>query len=83
MWVLTAYETILYVNGVKMQTVESNYALPSILENNSILQIGKANWTNSGEYFKGWIDNFQIENKALTERSKGKSPRTLWQPFRW
>ena len=66
--VLTAYETILYVNGVKMQTVESNYALPSILGNNSILQIGKANWTNSGEYFKGWIDNFQIENKALTEK---------------
>ena len=32
----------------------------------SILQIGKSNW-GEGEYFKGWIDNFRIENRALTE----------------
>lgn len=64
--VLSKTDTTIYVNGEKASSVESVYSLRSILGKNSILQIGKANWTNSGEYFKGWIDNFRIENRALT-----------------
>jgi len=59
--------TTVYVNGIKKQSVtNSNAQLTDILGNNSIFQIGKANWGN-GEYFKGWIDNFKIYDGALTE----------------
>lgn len=58
--------TSIYVNGEKKATEKSDYDLSTILGKNSILQIGKANW-GSGEYFKGWIDNFRIENRALSE----------------
>ena len=67
--VLTRFETIIYVNGVKQAEQNSGYRIESILGNNSIVQIGKANWTGSGEYFKGLIDNVTIRNKALDEES--------------
>ena len=59
-------DTTIYVNGQKVSSETSAYSLRSILGKNSILQIGKSNW-GEGEYFKGWIDNFRIENRALTE----------------
>lgn len=64
--VVSKTDTTMYVNGKKVSTVASSYALSSILGKSSILQIGKANW-GSGEYYKGWIDNFRIENRALSE----------------
>ncbi len=67
--VLTRFETIIYVNGVKQAEQNSGYRIENILGNNSIVQIGKANWTGSGEYFKGLIDNVTIRNKALDEES--------------
>lgn len=57
--------TTLYVNGQKSASMESEYKLTDILGDSSILQIGKANW-GSGEYFKGWLDNFRILDRALT-----------------
>lgn len=68
--VLSKTATTIYVNGKQISSEPSSYSLTGILGNNSILQIGKANWS-SGEYFKGWIDNFRIENRALdAERIK-------------
>ncbi len=64
--VLTESATTVYLNGKKVSDAESSYQLAHILGGSSILQIGKANW-EKGEYCKGWIDNFRIENKALTE----------------
>ena len=64
--VFTRTETKLYVNGRPAVTAESQYLLSDILGENSVFQIGKANWGN-GEYYKGWIDNFKIYDGALTD----------------
>lgn len=64
--VVTKEDTAIYVNGVEKSRVESAYAVEDILGTNSILCIGKANW-GSGEYFKGWIDNFKIYDKAYSQ----------------
>ena len=64
--VISKTDTTIYVNGEKVSSEPSAYKLTSILKDESILQIGKANW-GDGEYFKGWIDNFRIENRALDE----------------
>lgn len=61
--VISKTDTTIYVNGEKVSSEPSAYKLTSILKDESILQIGKANW-GDGEYFKGWIDNFRIENRA-------------------
>ena len=58
-------DTTIYVDGVKKATQGSEYAIDDILGENSILQIGKANW-GTGEYCKGLIDNFRIYDTALT-----------------
>ena len=58
--------TTVYVDGVKVGESESAYALEDILGDNSVLQIGKANW-NAGEYCNGMIDNLQIYNYAKSE----------------
>ncbi len=62
--VLRTDKTEIYVNGVKQAEAASNYALSDILGDNSILQIGKANW-NTGEFYKGWMDNLTIRNYAM------------------
>ena len=60
--------TTAYVNGVKKESVEnSSSALTDILGDSGILYIGRANWTSSGEGYKGWIDNFKIYDGALTD----------------
>lgn len=64
--VFTQDATVLYVDELKKANVASSYQLPDILGNSSIFQIGKANW-GSGEYYKGWIDNFKIYKQALTD----------------
>lgn len=65
--VVTKARTELYVDGIKKSAVDSAYQLPDILgAEGGVFQIGKANW-GSGEYCKGWIDNFEIRGKALAE----------------
>lgn len=64
--VFTRDRTDIYVDGRRKARMSSSYTLPDILGNNSIFQIGKANWAN-GEYYKGWIDNFTVYSQALTE----------------
>lgn len=65
--VATEGRTTLYVNGKKVNTVESEIPLADLFgdEDNGALQIGKANW-NSGEFFNGEIDNVSIYNRGLT-----------------
>ena len=63
--VMTETDTTMYVNGKAVSKEDSSYALSDIVGKNGILQIGKANW-ESGEYYKGWIDNLRIESKALS-----------------
>lgn len=57
-------KTVIYVDGLPAGEVDSSYLLSDILGSKSIFQIGKANWS-SGEYYKGWIDNFKIYGEAL------------------
>lgn len=71
--VLTKTDTTIYVNGTESSRVESSYGIKDILGENSILQIGKANWGN-GEYCKGWIDNLKIYSRALTEEEIQQVP---------
>ncbi len=63
--VIDKEKTTLYVNGRKQGQIRSYYPLSEILgEDGGVAQIGKANW-GSGEYYGGYIDNFQIYNKAI------------------
>ena len=57
--------TDLYLDGKLVQSKESAYKLTDILGQNSVFQIGKANW-DSGEYYNGLIDEFKIYDRALT-----------------
>lgn len=58
-------KTTLYIDSVKVSEQASSYLLSDILGDESIFQIGKANW-GSGEYFNGYIDEFKIYDRALT-----------------
>ena len=63
--IIDSEKTVLYVNGVKKDEVRSCYPLSTILgDTGGIAQIGKGNW-ETGEYYRGYIDNFQIYNKAI------------------
>ncbi|MDR1710893.1 MAG: family 43 glycosylhydrolase [Propionibacteriaceae bacterium] len=67
--VITASATKLYVNGelVSTSTAGSPPALSTIMgSSGGILQIGKANWTSSGEFFQGLLDNYTIYGEALS-----------------
>ena len=61
--VYTQGETILYINGEEASRAESEIPLPDIFGGSSILQIGKANW-GTGEYYRGWLDDFRILGTA-------------------
>lgn len=62
--VVSADDTAIYIDGVEKSRVTSVNGLDRILGNDSILQIGKANW-GVGEYCQGWIDNMTIYDHAL------------------
>ncbi len=65
--VVTETDTKLYVNGESAGESKSTYKLSDILgSTGGILQVGKGNW-NSGEYYKGWIDNYRIYDGTLSE----------------
>lgn len=59
--------TKIYVNGTLAQEKAASGNLKEILGDESVLQIGKANW-GDGEYFKGLLDDFTIYNYAFSER---------------
>ena len=52
----------IYMNGTRQGADNTSGLVPltTILGNNSIFQIGRANWGTNGEYFIGQIDNFKI-----------------------
>jgi beta-xylosidase len=64
--VLRPGSTSLYINGALVSSGNVNASLPTILDWNSILYIGKATW-GTGEYFNGSIDEFAIYPSALTK----------------
>ena len=58
----------LYVNGEwQADYMLSSETLPEIFGENSIFQIGKANWTDTGEFFEGYIDEFYVYDYAMEE----------------
>lgn len=64
--VLDESKSYIYINGeLKSTSSGSEYSISNTLGDSSILQIGKANW-GSGEYFKGYIDNYDIYSGALS-----------------
>ena len=77
--VLSGTDTAIYVNGIEQARVDSAYSLTDILGDNSILQIGKANW-GSGEYTQASIDNLKIWGAALTaEEIRQQVPEVFLQ----
>lgn len=58
----------IYIDGVLKASVSKKQlsALPDLLGESSILQLGKGNW-GSGEYYNGYIDDVTIYNRALTQ----------------
>ena len=72
-------ETItLYQNGQVMGTSSNENAasLSEILGEDSIFRIGRANWGADGEYYDGYIDDFQVYGCALnSDQIMGKEAR--------
>ena len=73
-----------YVDGELISKVSSSYSVSSILGDNSIIQVGKGNWSK-GEYATGLIDNYHIYNYALSAEEIGKlhtdempAPEIIW-----
>lgn len=64
--VFSSTDTTIYINGVEQSRVESAYPISALLGENSILQIGKADWGN-GEYTKAAIDNVKIYGQAFSK----------------
>ncbi len=59
--------TTLYVDGERVSYLRSDYRLSELTGDNSILQVGKANWGN-GEFFRGYIDEMTIWGTALSSQ---------------
>lgn len=59
-------ETILYINGKEMARADRSYAVSDILDEDSIMQIGKANLAG-GKFYEGAIDNFKITGHGMTK----------------
>ncbi len=67
--VYTAESIKLYINGTLASEAQNAYSLADVLGTESILQIGKANWTDAGEYYEGYMDDFTVYNYALDDAS--------------
>ena len=65
--VLSETSIILYLDGVKVGAESNPFALTDILGEESVIQIGKANW-GSGEYTNGYMDNLQQHRGFLTRQ---------------
>ena len=57
--------TTVYVNGVLADKKTSTVSISDMLGKKSVAYIGKANW-GTGEYAKGYIDDFVIKQGALS-----------------
>ncbi|NLM56197.1 MAG: LamG domain-containing protein [Clostridiales bacterium] len=58
----------LYVDGEWCADYQlSTESLPQIFGENGVFQIGKANWTDAGEFFEGYIDEFYVYDYAMTD----------------
>lgn len=72
-------ETItLYQNGQVLGASSNDNATPlsEILGQDSIFRIGRANWGADGEYYDGYIDDFQVYGCALNrDQIMGKEAR--------
>ncbi len=77
--VFTETATTIYVDGKKIATEASSHKLTDILGGSSVFWIGKANWGQSGEFYKGWIDNFKVYGKALDEEEVWNVPDDAWK----
>lgn len=66
--VVSENQTQLYVNGEMKKKSDSTYKLSDILGSSGVFQIGKGNW-ESGEYYKGLIDNYRIYDGLLSEQA--------------
>ena len=66
--VISETETKLYVNGTLKQQLGSTFKLSDIIGTQGVLQVGKANW-ESGEYYRGLIDNYRIYDGILSEEA--------------
>ncbi len=74
----TKGETILYINGEEAGRVASQVPLSDIFGQEGILWIGKANW-GSGEYYRGWLDDFRILGTALSPEEIEKDAASFWE----
>ncbi len=66
----------LYVNGERKATVKTEVDLRTLLGNDTIAYIGKANW-GSGEYSVGMIDEFRVYDYAMNEEQANDEYRAL------
>ena len=57
--------TSLYVNGEKISEVNSEDKISTIIGDDGVTYLGKANW-GTGEFYNGLIDEVSIYNYALT-----------------
>lgn len=65
--VIESGKTTLYIDGKKKAETPSSHKLSDILgESGGIVQIGKGNWGDGGEYFNGQIDNLKVYSVART-----------------
>ena len=58
-------ETILYVNGQELARAKRDYPITEIINENSILQLGKAN-LGTGEFCQGAVDHFKFTGHVMT-----------------
>lgn len=58
-------ETILYVNGQEIARTDRDYPITDIINENSVLQLGKAN-LGTGEFCQGAVDNFKFTGHVMT-----------------
>lgn len=60
-------KTTMYINARKRLTVSNANTLSSIIGENGVLYLGRANWGN-GEGFTGWLDEYAIYNYAMDQQ---------------
>lgn len=71
--VVRPQETILYIDGKKIDAKESTVKLSEILgASGGVFYIGKSTWTANGEYYNGYLDEYKVYDKALTAEEVGR-----------
>lgn len=59
--------TSVYINGERVSTVPSNVNLKTLMGDNPIAYIGRANW-GEGEFSSCMIDEFKVYNYSMSEQ---------------